>query len=121
MRAGPDSPFPRRLSISDAIAGWIQRGPRRPKRKCVNGLTKVACQFRTLRRSKRLRSQLIRRRVPKRVNQWTERETRCEIRTEPSQLTQGLQQEQTERTEMKEISLLPPVQSYHILVVSNRI
>src|SRR5262249_4044322 len=53
--------------ISDAIADWIQRGPRRPKRKCVNGLTKVACQFRAIRRSKRVRSPLIRRRVPKRV------------------------------------------------------
>src|SRR6266481_6305430 len=101
MRAGRDSPFPRRLSISDAIADWIQRGPRRPKRKCVNGVTKVAGQLRTFRRSKRLRSQLIRRRVPKSVNQWTDRETRCEIETKPSQITQGIKQEQTERTEMK--------------------
>src|SRR6266481_3448536 len=121
MRAGPDSPFPRRPSISDATADWMRRRPQRPKHKCANGVRKAAGQLRTLRRSKRLRSQLIRRRVPKRVNQSTEGETRCEIRTEPSQLTQGLQQEQTERTEMKEISLLPPVQSYHILVVSNRI
>jgi hypothetical protein len=52
-----------------------------------------------------MRSKLIRRRVSKRVNQWTERETRCEIKTKPSQLTQGLQQEQTERTEMKKQNL----------------
>src|SRR6266542_5511893 len=51
MRAGPDSPFPRRLSISDAMADWIRRGPKRPKHKCANGVTKAACQFRTLRRN----------------------------------------------------------------------
>src|SRR5437867_5164613 len=83
MRAGPDSPFPRRLSTSDAIADWIQRGPRRLKRKCVNGVTKAACQLRAPRRSKPLRRQSIRRRVSKRVNQWTERETRYEIKTKP--------------------------------------
>src|SRR6266498_1939253 len=81
MRAGPDSPFPRRPSISDAIADWIRRRPKRPKRKCANGVRKAAGQLQTLRRSKRLRSQLIRRRVPKRVNQSTEGETRCEIKT----------------------------------------
>src|SRR6266700_6991416 len=81
MRAGPDSPFPRRLSISDAIPDLIQRGPKRPKHKCVNGATKVAYRFRTLRRSKRVRTKLIRRRVSKRVNQWTERETRYDIKT----------------------------------------
>src|SRR6266436_4567230 len=81
MRAGRDSPFPRRLSISDAIPDWIQRGPRRPKRKCANGVRKAPCQLPILPRSKRVRSQLIRPRLSKRVNQWTERETRCEIKT----------------------------------------
>src|SRR6266480_2535856 len=78
MRAGRDSPFPRRLSISDATADWMRRRPMRPKHKCVNGVTKVAYRFRTLRRSKRVRTKLIRRRVSERVNQSTERETRCE-------------------------------------------
>src|SRR6266436_4415818 len=81
MRAGRDSPFPRRLSISDAIPDWIQRRPKRPKHKCVNGVTKVAYWFQTLRRSKRVRTKLIRRRLSKRGNQWTERETRYEIKT----------------------------------------
>src|SRR6266436_2812438 len=81
MRAGRDSPFPRRLSISDAIPDWIQRRPKRPKQKFVNGVTKVAYRFQTLRRSKRVRTKLIRRRLSKRGNQWTERETRYEIKT----------------------------------------
>src|SRR6266487_3037316 len=81
MRAGRDSPFPHRPSISDATADWMRRRPKRPKHKCVNGVTKVGYRFRTLRRSKRVRTKLIRRRVSKRVNQWTERETRCEIKT----------------------------------------
>src|SRR6266487_2756034 len=81
MRAGRDSPFPRRPSISDATPDWMRRRPKRPKHKCVNGVKKVAYRFRTLRRSKRVRTKLIRRRVSKRVNQWTERETRCEIKT----------------------------------------
>src|SRR5438874_9567553 len=78
MRAGPDSPFPHRPSISDATADWMRRGRKQPKHKCANGRRKAACQFRTLRRSKRVRTKLIRRRVSERVNQWTERETRCE-------------------------------------------
>src|SRR5438067_6752637 len=61
----------------------MRRRPKRPKHKCVNGVTKVAYQFRTLRRNKRVRTKLIRHRVSKRVNQWTERETRCEIKTKP--------------------------------------
>src|SRR6266487_2219855 len=81
MRAGPDSPFPHRPSISDATADWMRRRPKRPKHKCVNGVKKVAYRFRTLRRSKRVRTKLIRRRVSKRVNQWTERETRYDIKT----------------------------------------
>src|SRR5206468_1753696 len=59
----------------------MRRRPKRPKHKCVNGVTKVAYRFRALRRSKRVRTKLIRRRVSKRVNQWTERETRYEIKT----------------------------------------
>src|SRR6267154_6057974 len=78
MRAGPDAPFHRRPSISDATADWMRRRPKRPKHKCVNGVPKVAYWFRTLRRSKRVRTKLIRRRVSERGNQWTERETRCE-------------------------------------------
>ena len=58
MRAGLDSLFLRRLSISGAIADWIQRGPRRPKRKSVNGVKKVPANFEMFRRSKRLRLQL---------------------------------------------------------------
>src|SRR6266446_8865075 len=77
MRAGPDSPFPHRPSISDATADWMRRRPKRPKHKCVNGVPKVAYRFRTLRRSKSVRTKLIRRRVSKRVDYWTERETRC--------------------------------------------
>src|SRR5437773_11888914 len=83
MRAGPDSPFPHRPSISDATADWMRRGRKQPKHKCANGRRKAACQFRTLRRSKRVRTKLIRCRVSERVNQWTERETRCEIKTKP--------------------------------------
>src|SRR5437773_9228162 len=81
MRAGRDSPFPRRLSISDAIPDWMRRRPKRPKHKCANGVRKAARQLRAPRRSKRVRTKLIRRRVSKRVNQWTERETRYDIKT----------------------------------------
>src|SRR6266446_8367281 len=83
MRAGPDSPFHRRPSISDVTAEWMRRRPKRPKHKCANGVPKVAYRFRTPRRSKRMRTKLIRRRVSERVNQWVERETRCEIKTKP--------------------------------------